>query len=250
MNKFCLTNYGKKCDTFRLFFNLLPDVRKFRSPGSLQINFFIYFTSVFFMLLLSIYLDNLLTDNISPSMPFSVLDASAQTQDTSIYDGIPFSNPPNSNPNLDALNKTIPVLSRISHNDTYEVQVLWSIPQSLQSPNILPVKGFNMQILFLDASAPEPENRTLPKFNLLSDELKSIPVIKPLIPVTNYDITIYSQEGEILWQENNNTPSGGRAVERVILDNPYEGIITISITDITSPIDDGVDAVQIPARLI
>ncbi|MGC1133559.1 MAG: hypothetical protein WA941_12110 [Nitrososphaeraceae archaeon] len=46
------------------------------------------------------------------------------------------------NLNLQSFNNTTPVISRISHEGIYEVQVLWSAPQTIQSPNILPKKGF------------------------------------------------------------------------------------------------------------
>jgi hypothetical protein len=41
--------------------------------------------------------------------------------------------------------------------------------------------------------------------------------------------------------------SAGRAFERVILDQPYEGDITISITGIQSSLTSLVDSVQLPA---
>lgn len=153
------------------------------------------------------------------------------------------------NPNLQALNKTTPILSRTSHNGIYEVQLLWSVPQSLQSPNILPEEGFDLQIQFLDTNASDPANRTIPTHNMISDELQPTPVIEPLLPVSNYDLTIFSEDGDIIWQRNDIAPTGGRGVERVILDNPYEGGITISITDIKSPQNDSVDSVQFPATL-
>jgi hypothetical protein len=76
------------------------------------------------------------------------------------------------NPDLQALNKTTPVLSRTSHNGIYEVQLLWTVPQSLQSPNILPEDGFDIQIQFLDANAPDPANRTITVHNMISDGLQ------------------------------------------------------------------------------
>jgi hypothetical protein len=143
---------------------------------------------------------------------------------------------------------TTPVISRLSHEGVYEIQLLWSVPQSIQSPNILPKKGFDMHIEFLDASAPDQTNQTIGQ-DLLSDELRPVPVIKPLLSVESYDIAIYSELGEILWNQNDNRPSSGRGFERVILDEPYEGNITISITDIRSPFTTVVDSVQLPAIL-
>jgi len=155
-----------------------------------------------------------------------------------------------SNPNLQTLNMTTPILSRTSHNNIYEVQLLWSVPQNLQSPNILPEDdGFDIQIQFLDANASDPSNRNISVHNMISDELQPTPVIDPLLPVSNYDLTIFSEEGDILWQQDDIAPTGGRSVERVILDDPYQGKITISITDIRSPQNDNVDSVQFPAKL-
>lgn len=152
-----------------------------------------------------------------------------------------------SNPSLQTLNSTTPVLSRISHEGIYEVQLLWSVPQSLQSPNILPKNGFDMQIEFLDSNAPVQTDQSIMEYDLLSDELRPVPISKPLLPVTNYDIAIYSEGGDILWNQNDNSPTAGRSLERVIFDEPYEGGITISITDIRSPLTDTVDSVQLPA---
>jgi hypothetical protein len=153
------------------------------------------------------------------------------------------------NPSLQTFSDTTtPVISRLSHEGIYEVQLLWSVPQSIQSPNILPKKGFDMHIEFLDASAPDQTDRTIGQ-DLLSDELRPVPVVKPLLPVESYDIAIYSELGDILWNQNDNRPASGRGFERVILDEPYEGNITISVTDIRSPFTTVVDSVQLPAIL-
>ena len=53
-------------------------------------------------------------------------------------------------------NSTIPIMTKISNNGTYLVQLKWSNPTSLQSPNIPANKGFDMEVLFLNASAPLP----------------------------------------------------------------------------------------------
>ena len=153
------------------------------------------------------------------------------------------------NPNLQSFNNTTPVISRISHEGIYEVQVLWSAPQTIQSPNILPKKGFDMHIEFLDPNALDPAERIIGEQNLISDELRPVPVIKPLLPAENYDIALISASGDVLWNQENKSPSSGRAFERVVLDQPYEGNITISITDIRSPMTNLVDSVQLPAVL-
>jgi hypothetical protein len=153
------------------------------------------------------------------------------------------------NPSLQTFSdSTTPVISRLSHEGIYEVQLLWSVPQSVQSPNILPKKGFDMHIEFLDASAPDQTDRTIGQ-DLLSDELHPVPIVKPLLPVESYDIAIYSELGDILWNQNDNRPASGRGFERVILDETYEGNITVSVTDIRSPFTTVADSVQLPAVL-
>jgi hypothetical protein len=153
------------------------------------------------------------------------------------------------NPSLQSFNNTTPVVSRLSHEGLYEVQVLWSEPQNIQSPNILPKKGFDMHIEFLDPNAPNQTERVIGEHNLISDELRPVPVIKSLLPVENYDIALISASGDILWNQENKSPSSGRAFERVILDEPYEGNITISVTDIRSSMTGLIDSVQLPVVL-
>ena len=57
-------------------------------------------------------------------------------------------------------NSIIPIMTKISNNGTYLVQLKWSNPTSLQSPNIPANKGFDMEVLFLNASAPLPNAKT------------------------------------------------------------------------------------------
>lgn len=97
----------------------------------------------------------------------------------------------------------------------------------LQSPNILPEDGFDIQVRFLDANAPDPANKTVGAHNMISDGLQPIPVIEPLLPVSYFDFTIFSERGDIIWQQNDRAPIGGRGIKRVILDDPYQGNITI-----------------------
>ena len=54
-------------------------------------------------------------------------------------------------------------MTKISNNGTYVVQLKWSNPTSLQSPNIPANKGFDMEVLFLNASAPTPNAKTVPQ---------------------------------------------------------------------------------------
>ncbi len=65
----------------------------------------------------------------------------------------------------------------------------------------------------------------------------------------SYDIATYSEPGNLLWNQNDNRLTSGRGIERVIQGEPYEGNITISITDICSPFTTVVDSVQLPVSL-
>jgi hypothetical protein len=192
------------------------------------------------------FIANIQIDN---EISISVNNAFAQN-DTTPSRGDLFPSPASAaNPSLQSINNTAPVVSRLSHEGIYEVQVLWSVPQTIQSPNILPQKGFDMHIEFLDPKAPDQAERIIGEHNLISDELRPVPIIKPLLPVENYDIEIISVSGDVLWNQEDKSPSAGRTIERVILDQPYEGNITISITDIQSPLTSLVDSVQLPVRL-
>jgi hypothetical protein len=196
--------------------------------------------------IISFFMANIQMDN---GISVFVKNAFAQN-DTTPSRGDFFPSPASpANPSLVSINNTTPVVFRLSHEGIYEVQVLWSMPQAIQSPNILPQKGFDMHIEFLDPNALDQAERIIGEHNLISDELDPTPIIKPLLPVENYDIEIISASGDVLWNQEDKSPSAGRAFERVILDQPYEGNITISITDIQSSLTSLVDSVQLPAML-
>lgn len=53
-----------------------------------------------------------------------------------------------------------------------------------------------------------------------------------MVPIQSYDMTVYSDDGRELWKKENQAVQGGRAYERVTLEEPYTGNITISIQNI------------------
>jgi hypothetical protein len=57
-------------------------------------------------------------------------------------------------------------------------------------------------------------------------------LIERMVPIQSYDIAIYSDDGRELWKKENQTVLGGRAYERITLEEPYTGNITISIQNI------------------
>jgi hypothetical protein len=63
-------------------------------------------------------------------------------------------------------------------------------------------------------------------------------LIERMVPIQSYDIAVYSDDGRELWKKENQAVQGGREYERITLEEPYTGNITISIQNIkglTSP---------------
>jgi hypothetical protein len=143
---------------------------------------------------------------------------------------------------LNSTSTNLPILTKTSDKGIYKVQLRWSSPPGIQSPNSLPKNGFTMEILFLNATAPEPTNQTIPQketnvkgeTSLQNDATRfSEPSsIQRLVPVDSFDITIYSQDGKVLWNKSNQPVTAGRAAERITFENGYTGGITILINNI------------------
>ena len=90
-----------------------------------------------------------------------------------------------------------------------------------------------MQILFLNASSNSRAAIVLPP---------SLPIImKQLVPVNSFDITIYSNNGKVLWQKTNQTINTATAFEKITFENGGGGRgITIQVTNIKhSPVPIG-----------
>lgn len=138
-------------------------------------------------------------------------------------------------------NLTIPVMTKLSNNGTYIVQLKWSNPTSIQSPNLRAGKGFDMQVVFLNASAPAPNAKSVPKTetNVSGETGREIGftqtgIIQRLIPVDSFDITIYDSKGHVLWSKTHQIPRAGSEFERVTFSKQYRGDITIQISNIKS----------------
>lgn len=140
-------------------------------------------------------------------------------------------------------NSTIPIISKISKNGTYLVQLKWSNPTAAQSPNIPANRGFDMEVLFLNSSAPIPNAKTVPQretknvsgeTSLNASGFTQPGILQRLMPVDSYDISIYDNKGHVLWNKTNEMPRAGSGFERVTFSNPYKGDITIQINNIKS----------------
>ena len=147
------------------------------------------------------------------------------------------------------------ILEKISDKGNYRVQIMWNqlgsqsvnaVPSgnTTSSPTI-PKQGFEMEVDFLNASAPLPTGKTVPQRESgiksespVGASVNQIPtpsIIQTTVPVDSYDITIYSDHGQELWKKLNQPVTAGRGVQRVIFENSnYTGGITIQITNIKS----------------
>jgi hypothetical protein len=132
------------------------------------------------------------------------------------------------------------IVEKISDKGNYRVQIMWN-----QSSLSLPKKGFDMEIDFLNASAPLPSAKTIPPKDtgIKSEESTGassshVPVpsvIQPNVAIDSYDITIYSDHGKVLWNKANQVPTGGRGLATVKFANGgYTGPMTIQISNIKS----------------
>ena len=137
-------------------------------------------------------------------------------------------------------NSTIPIMTKISNNGIYRVQLKWSNPTSMQSPNIPANRGFDMEVLFLNASAPPASAKTVPQTETnVSGEGREVgfnqpEILQRLMPVDSYDISIYDNKGHVLWNKTNEMPRAGSGFERITFSKPYKGDITIQINNIKS----------------
>ncbi|MFL6355000.1 MAG: hypothetical protein ACJ71C_00345 [Nitrososphaeraceae archaeon] len=155
------------------------------------------------------------------------------------------------------------ILEKISDKGNYRVQILWNQltilgGSAIPSPGI-PKQGFEMEIDFLNASAPLPTAKTVPQKETgirsespVGGSVNQIPtpsIIQTTVPIDSYDITIYTDHGQELWKKLNQPVTGGRGVQRVIFENSdYSGGITIQITNIKSG-DIPPNAVTFTARI-
>ena len=122
------------------------------------------------------------------------------------------------------------VIEKLSDKHIYRVLI-----RSNQSFDSLPKDGFNMQILFLNASSSSAPAAIVSPSSPI--------VMKELVPVDSFDITIYSNNGKVLWQKTNQTINTATAFEKVTFTNASgysSGGITIQITNIKpSPVPIG-----------
>jgi hypothetical protein len=134
-----------------------------------------------------------------------------------------------------------PVTTKISDKGIYQVQLTFVSTLPIQSPNLLSKNGFQMEIDFLNASAPPPTTKTVPQkeSSIRGESSLGMPgsqpsIIQRLLPVDSFDMTIYSDNGKVLWNKTNQPVTAGRGTETVSLNGSYTGPVTILINNIKS----------------
>jgi hypothetical protein len=175
---------------------------------------------------------------------FSSASAFAQQTPGTQKEDEPLETPGNISSNIDTkdtvLNKTgtdLPILEQLSDKGNYLIQIRWG-----QNPSLLAASGFDMEIVFLNASQPEatPESFPIKETNVTGDSFVGSggytdpSLIQRMVPIESYDIAVYSDNGEQLWKKANQPVQAGRAYERITFENPYTGGITININNIKS----------------
>lgn len=129
------------------------------------------------------------------------------------------------------------LLEKVSDKGNYRVQIMLN-KSSLSLSN----KGFDIEIDFLNASAPLSTANTVPQkesnikgeSSLGANRPSVASSIQPTVPIDSYDITIYSNQGKVLWNKVNQPVTGGRGIGTVTLVNGYTGDVTIQINNIKS----------------
>lgn len=133
------------------------------------------------------------------------------------------------------------MMTNISEQGTYRVEIQWHSPQSTPAA-VSPKNGFQLEIRFLNGTAPSGTSKSVPQKELQSTETAStvgvgtqytVPgSIERLIPISNYDLTIFDNHGGVLWHKANQTTSAGIGQEQIVLPNQYTGRIHILINNI------------------
>jgi hypothetical protein len=133
-----------------------------------------------------------------------------------------------------------PMITNISSNGNYKVQLSFNSPISIQS---LPKNGFSPSMTFMNATAPPATSTTIPNRAAQagattvggSGTQYNVPgSIQRLASVSSFDMTIYDNHGKVLWNKVNQPVTGGKnsQLEQVVFPNGYAGNITILIHNI------------------
>ncbi|MDQ4101816.1 MAG: hypothetical protein M3115_06480 [Thermoproteota archaeon] len=137
-------------------------------------------------------------------------------------------------PHLNSTVSQAPIVEEMSDNQNYLVQLRWT-PYDI----LLPQNGISYTIYFLDGQQPRSTEDIVPPwvsnysgFSRANPSLYVDPQMLNFEAVESYDMTIYSDTGNILWQKDDLGVYGGRDWGMITFAEPYEGPITVVISDI------------------
>lgn len=160
---------------------------------------------------------------------------------------------------LNATNSDLPVLTQLSEKGIYKVQLTW--PQYTLNPQ----GEIQVGIAFMNASAPEPSEQTVPQreSNVSggpdTDPTRTVPgTLQFLLPIDSYDMIIYSSDGKELWKKVDQPGLGGQGTQNVRFASNYTGPVTIEINNIkpgwdtggTATASDITDSVKFTATIV
>ena len=128
-----------------------------------------------------------------------------------------------------------PILQQKSDKGIYNVLLKW--PEAIDNPQA----GIQVEIVFLNASAPPPTPANIPQTetnntgaSALQDPGFNVPgIIESTLAVKSYDMTIYGNDGKELWKKVNQPGQGGRGTQDIQFGGNITGPITIKISNIT-----------------
>jgi hypothetical protein len=143
--------------------------------------------------------------------------------------------------NLNSTSTDLPILEQLSEKGIYKVQLKW--PQPVDDAQ----GALQVELAFLNASASNPANNTVPQNegntsgSGREDSLTVPSVLEDTpLPVKSYDMVIYSNNGEKLWEKLDQPGLGGRGTQRIVIENNnYTGPITVEINNIQPGWDTG-----------
>jgi hypothetical protein len=115
--------------------------------------------------------------------------------------------------------------------------VLLKWPEAIVNPQ----GGIQVEIVFLNASAPPPTAANIPQResnntgeSALQDPGFNVPgIMEDTLAVNSYDMAIYSSDGNELWKKVNQPGLGGRGTQDIQFGGNITGPITIKISNIT-----------------
>jgi hypothetical protein len=161
---------------------------------------------------------------------------------------------------LNATGNGVPILKQVSEKGIYRVLLKW--PQVTLNPQ----GAIQTEIVFLNASAPEPTVNNIPQkeTNLTgastpeASGFNTPEILEATLPVDSYDMTIHTADGKELWKKVDQPGLGGRGTQDVQFAGNYTGPVTIEISNIkpgwdtsgTTTASDMTDSVKFTATVV